>query len=562
MKFNSDTKSRRRDNVKNNFQSKVAFPIVKERTILREGIIRQNYRAEPVFTLEPTGGTTPEIATNGQDVLSQNLKTTKFKAKCFSKITKSVSDYGTAVAYTAWRENSKTAMKTIVTEFGVTREEVPISNNKNAVNYNLHILDYFQDPNISDPDDSDYIGHIERTNLAKFKGSVNQASEVYIENNVKWVIKQAEKAALEDKYYHSQYDTKNKGESKFSLDRIIMYSTCNIKGNEDNQNFYYIEIVAGKIVRFQLNPHDNDMRPYAVFNFYPRAEYWWGNTDAEFVLPHERYTNLIMSMKADDALRSLQQYIFYRKGSIDTADWNNRRKNGGLIGIKDTTNTNLNQILYQWQPEDRSLQSTDAMMREVKESQQRMTPSPDFTRAAAAGGLRNTTATAANILEEQGDVLEAKILEDFNFGMEKLAENNIIMLQQRLPDAFAIRPKATEEQKRLTKEEILGNFNYNVQTSLNKNKASELMRIQNILTAFMNFKGSGDPAFQQLDIIPIIKKLLKFADVGDADELLPAPAQPQVPGAVPSIPIPGQDQGGAVQGLTQPNPQEGALNAA
>lgn len=559
MNFNSDTRNRSRNNTKNNFQSKIAFAIVKVRALLRDAIIRQNYRGNPFITLEAVGSTIQENAVNATDLLNQNFKTTKFRAKCFKWATKDVSEYGSSVIYTSWRESNKTAKKTVDTRLGIQREDVKTTK-KNALNTTINILDFFMNPNITDPDDSDYIGHIERMNLAKFKGLMKMSPEVYIKKNVQWVIKQSELGSLDDQHYHTKYDRETKGERKFNLDRNIFYSTCNIKGNEDNQDYYYIEMVAGKIVRFQINPHDDDMRPYGVLTFYPRREYWWGNSDAEFVLPHEKYTNLIMSMKADNALRSQQQYFFYEKGSIDTADWNNRRKNGGMIGVNTKQGQNLSQILYQTQPKDFSLNETDSIMREVKENQQSLTPSPDLSRSAKSGGPQNVTATAALILEEQGDVSEALILENLNFGIEKVGENNTVMLQQRLADKFALRPKATEEQKILAKQEVLGNFGYNVQTSLNKNKASELLRLERMLTSIMNYKGTQDPVFQQLNVVPLVQKIIKAADIGDVEDILPTPQLPA--GGVPSQALLGQEQAGAAQDLTQPQTQEGALNAA
>jgi hypothetical protein len=270
-------------------------------------------------------------------------------------------------------------------------------------------------------------------------------------------------------------------------------------------------------------------------------------------------------MKADNALRALQQYIFYEKGSIDTADWNNRHKNGGMIGIETKNNKPLNQLLYQVQPQDNSLQGTDAIMREIKESQQRLTPRPDFTRAATAGGIRNSTATAAVILDEQGDVAEAQILENFMFGLKKLGYNNVVIMQQRLGDVFAIRPNMNESQRILEKSQILGNVDFHIETSLNKNKSSELLRLQNILTAIMNFKGSGDPAFQNVDLVPLIRKVLKNADIGDVDEyIMETPAQPMTPGAVPDATLPGQEMAGGIGLELQPQqaPTEEALNAA
>lgn len=541
------------------YASKVIFPIVKERTLIRIAILSQNFRGEPIITVEPAGATPTDNAKNAQELLNANFKSTNFRGKAFRIIKEDCAQYGAAVCYSAWQESKKESMKTVDTPLGPDRKRVP-SVKKNCLNNAVHILDYFQNPDIADPDDSEYQGHIERINLSKMKVLAQQAPEMYIKENMIELLKQAHKQAMEDKDHHSEADKLDNNPQSFPIDRVVMYSTCNIKGNEDNENYYYIEMIGDKIIRIQENPHDDDLRPYATFTFYPRREYWWGNSDAEFVLPHERFTNHLMSMKADAAMRALQSYIFYEKGAIDTADWNNRHKNGGMIGVDSKNNKALSQLLYQVQPQDYSLQGTDAMMREIKESQQRLTPRPDFTRASTQGGLRNSTATAAQILDEQGDVAEAQILENFMFGVKRVGHNNMVIMTQRLGDVFAIRPNMNESQRILDKSQIMGQYNYFVETSLNKNKASELMRLQNMLTAIMNFKGSGDPAFQNLDVVPLVRKILKNADIGDVDEYIMAtpPAT-----AVPDAMLQGQEQAGGIGMEVMPGqPQEGVLNAA
>lgn len=561
MQFNSTGRSS--SGAGADFKSKVSFPLVKQRTLLREAILSQNYRGEPIITAEPAGATPMDNAKNAQEILNANFKSTQFRAKAFRLIKKDCAEYGAAVCYSSWRESSKTVTKTVSTPLGTDRQPVK-SSKKNVWNHTIHILDYFQNPAIADSEDSEYIGHLELINLSKLKTMYDMSPDVYIKKNLQWVIKEAEKGAIEDPNYHDKNESERSTDTgSFPMHRTCMYSTCNIKGNEDNENYYYIEMIAGKIVRFQENPHDDDLRPYAIFTFYPRREYWWGNSDAEFVYPHEQYTNLIMGMKADKALEALNSWLFYEKGSIDAADWNNRVKSGGMVPVKLTGNKNLSQLIHQVQPQDYSLQSTDSIMREIKESQQHLTPRPDFSRAATQGGTRNITATAAVILEEQGDVAEAQILENFTFGLKTLGHNNIVIMQQRLGDKFAIRPSITEDQKVLNKDEILGSFSFHVETSLNKNKSSELLRLQNILTAMMNFKGSQDPAFQTIDLTPLIRKVLKNADIGDVDEYFAAPPTAQIPGAVPDMVLPGQEQAGGIaldMGSQQPQNAE-ALNA-
>jgi hypothetical protein len=78
----------------------------------------------------------------------------------------------------------------------------------------------------------------------------------------------------------------------------------------------------------------------------------------------------------------------------------------------------------------------------------------------------------------------------------------------------------------------------------------------------MNFKGSQDPAFQTIDLTPLVRKVLKNADIGDVDEYFAAPPTAQVPGAVPDEMLPGQEQaGGIALDMSNQQPQNAeALN--
>jgi len=88
---------------KNTFRSKLAFPVVKERALIRQAIFDQNFRGDPLITVLPNGSTPPENAANMQDVLGQNLKTTRFREKCFATVKDFASKYGAAVVYTVWQ---------------------------------------------------------------------------------------------------------------------------------------------------------------------------------------------------------------------------------------------------------------------------------------------------------------------------------------------------------------------------------------------------------------------------------------------------------------------------
>ncbi|CAK0764525.1 hypothetical protein CCP3SC15_300034 [Gammaproteobacteria bacterium] len=143
-----------------------------------------------------------------------------------------------------------------------------------------------------------------------------------------------------------------------------------------------------------------------------------------------------------------------------------------------------------------------------------------------------------------------------------MGEIDCVMLQQYLADRFAIRPDIKQQSRVLEKSDILGQYSYNVSSSMNKNKIGESMRLQNVITAMLNFAGSGNPAFQNINWGPVFKEWLRKLDLpGDIDDIYQEQPQDMMAGAMPSLQLPGQEAaGGAVQGLPSPTPQmAGAL---
>ena len=545
----------------NSWKSNLQFPLVKERTLLRKAIFALNYRSDPLFSLIPTGATTKEQADNAQDTLNMNIRSTRFRQKGLQGIFEFSSLIGSAVSFTYWKTVDKRSYKTVMTPFGPDRMLVPVQSSQNAYTSCVHPLDYMREPTATDC--PGWQGHIEPVKVAQLSADYKANPDVYIKKNVEKVLREAKadvmrKRGYADPYKWSEETQGGRGGTHSSsmvrgmdfdgstIDVSRFYAQIHIDGNEDDLNHYYVEMVGDVIIRIQHNPNDEDLVPYTEFTYYKRPEYWWGNTDAEFVVPHENFTNLIMGMKADRALSQLQQYIFHEKGAIDPTDWNNRLITGGLIPVDLKGGKRLQEIIHQFRPQDDSLASTDSIMREVKESQQKLTPTPDFNRAAKQGGLRNTTATAALILEEQGDALESNILEQFNYSMEEQARVQMVMLQQRLPDEFGLRPRPEEAMRVLNKAEILGAFEYRTETALTRNRLNELSRLQNVITGIMNFRGTGDPTWQRVDMERIARTWLQQADIGPVDEILPAGAPAQIPGAQPSMPMAGAELGGAV----------------
>ena len=525
-----------------NFFSNISMPMVKQRTMVREAMFSHNFRGDPLITLSKTANGSSENAKNAQSLLIDNFKVTEFRSQCFRRVKYDAARYGAAVVNSRYNHSQKTGMVLEKTQFGIEKKIGIVDEQHVVENAPEHILNYFQEPGIVFAKNARYRGVIRRTTLADLIGEYKMNKDSFIDKNIKAIFKQAKdfidggsSGGAQDQDAYKAYSYTNQG--NMPMDVVCMYNKLNtIKGNEANTSHYYIEMIAGKIIRFEHNPYVYDEVPISIFTYYPREEFWWGNCDGEFVLPHENFMNTIMKKKADLALNALEQYIFYNKDSIDPYDWESRHENGGMIAVRNK-DIPLRDILHQSQPIDASTNTVDSMIRYLQANADGLAPNSASTRDPAL--LRSDTAAAVHSMESSGDVLESHILEGFSYGLRDLGRINITLLQQFLGDRFKIAPDPRLEDLVLDREQILGRFGYNTDTALTKNKTFEQQRLQNILTGLMNFKGSQDPTWQNVNMTPIIQNWLKNADVGDMEEILPPQAQQpqnivQGPGAAPN----------------------------
>lgn len=547
----------------NQWLSKLAFPLVREQYLLVRAMTKRNFRGSPLITVEPVNNTPMDNAVNMQDVLSLNLKSTMFRETAFDRIVDDVSRYGVGVCYSQFEHREKMFLKTVNTQLGPQRMQVP-SRRKNCWNYRVHPLNYFQNDLVADPEQSDFRGYVENVPISSLIDDARRFPDNYLKKNLELIIKDAKADAFRDEYFYSD-DKSARDFAKAGVDRLHFWAKIALDGNEDSDITYYCQIVGDKLIRIQSNWLDEDHCPLTVYTMRNRSEYWWGNAWCEDVIPHENFTFMVMNMKAELGLKQLERFIFYPKGWIDPADLAARHMNGGWVPVDLKNNLQMQNAISEFQPRDTSTGDIDWLFREVKESVQKMSPKPDFLRNGNKGGLANNTATAANLINDTIDQLESDCMETFAYALTLTGKKNVLQLQQFLGDQIRIRPNPKAAPKELWKSEILGDFWYTVLSSLHKNTVQEAIRVQNVLTQMINFKGTGDPTWQNVNMVPIARKWISMLDIGDVDDVMPQ--QQTAPMAMPGM----QGQPGPAAGpeiMMQPTegvmmqPTEGVLNVA
>lgn len=520
----------------NNFNSKLVFPYVRQQYLLSRAVKKKNFRNDPLFTLEP--GETVELdnAKNMQEVLGKNMKATQFRNNFFDRSVDTDSRYGVWVGYSRFEHSMKQGWKTVLAPDGslspTERQWGVLSNEEKIMNHNIHPLNYFQDPMEIDSEKSNFRGIIDSITgdciISDFKANPQN----YIKENVVKIIRELEKTRAgemqdEDKFVeqdsnesrNSKGDQRSAGNySQLKADIVRIWSTLPIVGNEDDSTTYYLEIIGNTIVRFQVNPNDENICPITTGTSRKRLDFWWGNNTAEDSQPFENFITYLLNMKADQAFRLMDSMIFMPDDiDLNMSDINNRHQTGGIVRYGSKEGVDVRKLMVPWQPQDNSGGNVDYIVREAKEIMDRLNPAPDFNRGYNQGGSNNDTATAAVMQGEMGDTLQSDMLEVLGGSYLTLAKKNVVLLQQYLGDNFNIRPDIKEPMQSLTKASILGDFVYNMSSSLNKSRLSEFTTLHNLLTGIGNFKGTPDQTWQNVNTVPLVTKYLKAADIGDTE---------------------------------------------
>ena len=524
---------------KSGFAAKLGFPIQKAVSLIRKFVFDQNYRSPQLFYIKPTEATSKETAMAMEATINDNLRRTKFQSRTFNRIKLSVADYGAGVCYSAPSLLLQPHWKTIPVYdaqgvFVNTERKYIDTPDIVVMNKWVDALNYFQDPDCPFPEESLYQGHLERWDIPEFVAYIEAQKQYLIKKNVSAFFEKLKKSGSIDNYYSKQ---DNGSLTKSPVDVSVFYTTANIKGNEDNLQPYYIEMVDNKILRIEKDLYDENLRPYSIFKFLPRNDAWWGNTDGELVLPHENATNTLIGLKMSNAIRAEDQIILTSKGLIDSANWQNRRYNGGIVEVDLPDGLKITDVFSKHQFTDEALGTFDAMQREINASRQSVASTPNVQqRVSKTSPLQNTTATGVQAMEAQGDIKEGSYNENLNYGVIDMGRINLTLLQQFLPDDFVVVSNSDKGERFLEKQEILGSADISIRTSLTNNKMFEAQRYLNGINTVMNWKGTQDPAMMRIALEPMVKTALHRLDLGDINELYP-----ELP---PQIQTPANGQGG------------------
>lgn len=524
------------------FAAEIAIPLIRERYLLRRGFTKKALINEPLITISSMPGTDFDNAVNMQSHLNDNFSATSFRKNCLDWLIDSASKFGSYVGYV--QLDYKTyggGLKTVFTGDPMQPYARVPSSTFAVQRYDvrpINILNYFQDPEVPDPEKSTYRGFIDSVLLSDIISWQKLYPDLYIKENLEECIKNSKTGMRDENWKPGFSGTEEYDYSRGQLDIVRMWASFPFNGNEDDGTIYYLEILGGKIIRFQHHDADEWIVPLFIGGFQRRSKVWWHNVDHESVIPHQNFFNFFINAKAELTLKQLDRFILARRGSISLNDINARHNRGGVVFYDGDTAPQ--DIFAQYQAQDNSTQNADWMLREVKESESRLRAQPELRYGYNKGGPQNKTLGAAEMMQSVGDTLEFDVMDCFCFGLADMGKICVGMAQQYSPDFITIRQSADASPISVSKRLLLGAFQQKVETTLTINDIIKFTRRHNAITSLVNFAGTpaGQQALSNVQWPHLFREYVREANLGNLDDIMPK--TPVINTQQPMMPAPQQ----------------------
>jgi hypothetical protein len=526
--------------------AEIAMPVVRKRWRELNAFIRKYFENDPMITFTQIGDTPEENAMMRTQLVNRNFASTDFRKDCLRWIIDSASRYGSYVMFTQYVEKSgrSAGRKTTYNPDGLNQypREFQQQRKQNAVTYPVHVLNYFCDIDKNCYSKGTYEGIQDNWRISTLYTLLKD--ENYIKENVEKIISQCKKGHVDENYHGNEKDSELADYSRETVTVSRVFTNLNFAGNEDDPGEYFTEFIDGEIIRINESGLDDNERPISTATLINRTNTWWGNTDLEDVIPQQNVKNWLMQTEIESVAKQLDSFILAKRGSIDAADWNNRHQLGGLV-YTDVENVPLDKIMYQFQRRDFSLNNLDWVNREINQSVQESSPVVNLQNKYNQGGLNNSTLGAAQMAATIGEILQYDMMNNFSYGLLHTGKISANILEIMLDDRFIMPIK--KQSVILEKHQIMGEFSMLHESTLKINDVAEFTKKVNLLTQFLNWRGTGDPSFQGINVPKMVRDVIKagngwYSDVDDYYTDQPMQQQPIGPAGQQQLPPPSQQQ--------------------
>jgi hypothetical protein len=553
----------------NAFIADVAPLVIRKHYNSTIAFLAKYFENDPLVTLRSLGATPQQNADIMQETLQSNYTATRFREKSLLPMFDNLARYGTAVAFSQFDDTYFGGGSVTIAagpESPSPFMAVPREGKKVVLTKSIHPLNYFQDPFGNFQNDTAYKGFLDTWYVSDLFALID--NELYNKENVLEAIK-ACKNGLKDDYWYGGNEVGNskvngnysetQDHSRATINPIRLWTTLNFDGNEADQTIYYLEFVHRKLIRCHPVDINKDLMPLQTGTYYPRPDIWMGNASLEFQMSYQNLKNWIIGSTIESTMKQMDRMILVRRGGgIDVADINNRHQMSGIVyydGMDDPS-----KLMYPVQFQNTANRDIDWLNREINQEIQELSPVVNMQNKYNEGGMNNSTLGAAQMQAGIGETMFGFVMKNVSFFISRIGEVCADILQQNLGDMIPYRPSQMADEISISKQNILGEFLFSAASSYYINEKGERVDSANMITTTLNWQATQNPAFQQLNLVEMLKDWVRaWKGSGTDTAKYLSPQQQQQAQQMPQMPLPGMPPQGVppavpIQQLQQTGP--------
>jgi hypothetical protein len=294
------------------------------------------------------------------------------------------------------------------------------------------------------------------------------------------------------------------GQTKRHTNISYLLLTLPIKDNEDDPNWYCVEMVNDKIIKIEANALDFNTIPITTCALIPRLYNWTGNTPLEDKIAIQNMMIWLINTEVESTMKLTDRIVLYREGELDVAAVNNRHRTGGFVPYKGQEQ-DLSRLLFSPQFQDTARGNVDWLVREMRQEDQESSPVVNMQNKYNQGGMNNSTLGAAQMQAGIGEMLVSNQVKCLVKGLKQSFIHQLELLKQTATSEGV----KIGEQKVVDKAALLPKLEVTIKTSNVYTYSQDAQDTQNQITQIINYKATKLPEFNAIKLKPQIERLIR-----------------------------------------------------
>lgn len=478
------------------------------------------FENEPMFSIRRNSGIPPESESAIISLLSDNIEKTYYRERCFSWTKDHIVRYGTAVTYTyAVDDFNSNSLLTVKSPDENSYTQQYQEGQPAVISTPIHPLNIIIDPATNFMMPYGFLGILSSICISGMYMLLD--NPLYNQNELKEAIEKA-KSGYADEHWFSGENKDRKDFTKGEANISYIWTKLPFEGNEDDNRWYAVEEVAGKIIRIEENVLDGNTIPVSISRILPRQYTWYGNSPLCDKIALQNLQHWQINSYIESMARLNDRIVLYSDGDLDATALNSRHTNGGLVPYRGNK-TDLSTLMYSPNLGSTAFRENDWLMQFTRREDQDSSAIPNFN-PQSEGGPTNKTLGGAQMMASIGEMKMAKYVSDMAIGLKDVAKHQHVMLINMIPDDEPVKPL------------LLGDVSFSVKTSNVFNYIREGIDAQNRISQLINWLATGRPEFNGIKLDSYIKEWVratsKREDIDDYyDENMAQPVQSPMPGS-------------------------------